>query len=688
MPKLAVTPPVVGDNLKYLSLSRAGFGGRIPRNLGDLTNLHFLDLSQNEFSPLSNINWISLPTGRILNDCPKEFERGSRYEIWNKKISLCRWCSSPLVERIFAFRLQLQAYLFFEMAKKKSCQNVRNPRVLSPATRELYGWVDAEVFTQSSVLASEHLPELRREMRLAQDLASERDYILEAAGPFDRLPFRALEDRTHFLWVYVELFTRLGIRLPFSDFQREVLKRCQVAASQLHLNGWGFLRIFERVCLHFGFRPSWRIFLYTYQLHAPPPGNGFLSFRAYQGRRLFDAFEESIQEFKWHYFKVLPLPGTHPFWVDDEGRLYPWVYWNSEARECRRSNFWCRWILDHSDAEVGAFLDSLLADMEKQSCFDRLKQKMAEVAGVGPRSVLPHVRAPPTTSGASASSQAIPASAPTAPATPNPIPIAAKKGDPLRILLGSLSLFRGRRVSPVDRAFPEDYNFRGALDAGLTNYLTREILGPLVPEQLLGTAQHLTCQLTACLQIGIEKAFASKIQMEKELASLKDQVDVLTVERDSALAAPLLNAEIKSLTQRLQFSEGERLSALARMTEVEERAKVQAAELESYRAALLKEKKEAEEETGDMVQETFEILMDQVRHLHPAIDFSMISLGTRWDPKAKRIYNPKAEAQEQSEPVAEEQPSPEAGVLAGGDAQEVVPEASAKEGGECLVPNV
>ncbi|MED6136481.1 hypothetical protein PIB30_056531 [Stylosanthes scabra] len=134
------------------------------------------------------------------------------------------------------------------MAKKKSCQNVRNPRALSPAERELYGWVDPK---------------------------------------------------------------------------REVLTRCQVAASQLHLNGWGFLRTFERVCLHFGFRPSWRIFLYTYQLHAPPSGNSFLSFRAYQGRRLFDAFEESIQEFKWHYFKVLSLPGTRPFWVDDEGSPYP-----------------------------------------------------------------------------------------------------------------------------------------------------------------------------------------------------------------------------------------------------------------------------------------------------------------------------------------------------------------------------
>ncbi|MED6197696.1 hypothetical protein PIB30_059051 [Stylosanthes scabra] len=387
------------------------------------------------------------------------------------------------------------------MAKKKSCQNVHNPRLLSPAERELYGWVDPEVFTQSSVLASEHLPELRREMRLAQDLASERDYVL---GPI----FGGSMSSCLRAWALVFLFRIFRGRLT----------RCQVAVSQLHLNGWGFLRTFER------------------------------------GRRLFDAFEESIQEFKWHYFKVLPLPGTRPFWVDDEGSPYPWVYWNSEARECRvmaldpletlafdflqslpvglgkRFNFRCRWILDHSDAEVGAFLDSLLADMEKQSRFDRLKQKMAEVAGVGPRSVFPHVRAPPTTFGASASSPAVPSSTPTASAAPNPLPAGEEgaKEDPSADLkrkgrkrkasgtaaeeaaLG-VDASWAHKVSPVERAFPEDYNFRGALDAGLTN----------------------------------------GIQMEKELASLKDQVDVLTVERDSALAAPLLNAEIKSLTQRL-----------------------------------------------------------------------------------------------------------------------------------------
>ncbi|MED6171933.1 hypothetical protein PIB30_045552, partial [Stylosanthes scabra] len=444
------------------------------------------------------------------------------------------------------------------MAKKKSCQNVRAPRVFSVAERELYGWVDEEIFTQPSVVEADTLPELRREMRLTADRAAEGDYVLEVAGPFDRLPFRAQEDRVHFHWVYSELFTRLGVRLPFTDFQKEVLSRCRVAASQLHLNGRGFLRTFERVCLHFGFLPSWRVFLYTYQLHAPPLGRGFVSFRAYQGRKLFDSFEKSIQEFKWHYFKVLPFPGKRLFWLDDEGAPFPWVYWIAKVGDFRvtaldplktlafeflqslpaglgkKSNFKCRWILDHSDADVGAFLDSLLKDMEKQSHFDRLMQRIKEAEGAGPRSILPSSKAHTTSSGVSASSTVLAPSVPpvsssgatkatrksTSAAPTKPFSVENEEGvkeDPAADLrkkrrkrkvseasaeeaaLGDDSA-RKHKVNPIDHAFPPDYNFRAALDASLTNAPIREILEPLVPEQLLGTAQFLACQLTACLQ--------------------------------------------------------------------------------------------------------------------------------------------------------------------------------------------
>ncbi|MED6149673.1 hypothetical protein PIB30_064749 [Stylosanthes scabra] len=470
-----------------------------------------------------------------------------------------------------------------------------------------------------------------------------------------------------------------------------------------------------------------------------------MSFRAYQGRKLFDSFEESIQEFKWHYFKVLPFPGKRPFWLDDEGAPFPWVYWNAEVGDFRitaldpvetlafdflqslpaglgkKSNFKCRWILDHNDADVGAFLDSLLQDMEKQSLFGRLKQRMKEAEGAGPRSILPSSRVPPSSSGVSASG-AVPTSAMPPVSSPGAFKTTGKstsaahvkhffvekeegvKEDPSTDLrqkrrkrkvleasaeeaaLGGDSAWK-HKVNPIDRAFPPDYNFRAALDAGFMNSSIRGVLEPLVPEQLLGTAQFLACQLTAFLQVGVEKKFAAKVQLEKELATAREQIEVLTAERDSALAAPLLHAKIKSLTEELQRAEGERLSATARMEEVERKAKSQATKLESCCSALTQEEKKVEslaqslkgkqtaldeaeatavhwrdewkslgEETEEMVQETFEILMDQVRHLNPAIDYSMITLDTRWDPKAKRIYNPKAEAQSQPEPI--EQPGP------------------------------
>ncbi|MED6111362.1 hypothetical protein PIB30_051665 [Stylosanthes scabra] len=68
-------------------------------------------------------------------------------------------------------------------------------------------------------------------MRLTEDVTVEGDFVLEAAGPSDRLPIQANGDGPHYLWVYQELFTRLGVRLLFTDFQQEVMTRCRVAMS-------------------------------------------------------------------------------------------------------------------------------------------------------------------------------------------------------------------------------------------------------------------------------------------------------------------------------------------------------------------------------------------------------------------------------------------------------------------------
>ncbi|MED6118124.1 hypothetical protein PIB30_000106 [Stylosanthes scabra] len=191
------------------------------------------------------------------------------------------------------------------MGKKKCCQDLKVHRPLNAAETRLYGWVQEAVLTQPS------------------DSGAEGNYVLEAAEPSDRVPFRAGEGGPHFLWVYQELFNRLRVRLPFSDFQRDVMTRCRVDVSQLHLNGWGFILAFEKVCLHYGFRPTIRLFFYIYDVLIPPNGFGYISFRACQGRKLFDSYEDSIQEFKWHYFKVLPALGRRAFWLDHEDKPFP-----------------------------------------------------------------------------------------------------------------------------------------------------------------------------------------------------------------------------------------------------------------------------------------------------------------------------------------------------------------------------
>ncbi|MED6107370.1 hypothetical protein PIB30_013219 [Stylosanthes scabra] len=42
----------------------------------------------------------------------------------------------------------------------------------------------------------------------------------------------------------------------------------------------------------------------------------------------------------------------------------------------------------------------------------------------------------------------------------------------------------------------------------------------------------------------------------------------------------------------------------------------------------------------EMCQETLDICLDQVSHLCPGMDFSAITLKSRWDPKARRIFVP------------------------------------------------
>ncbi|MED6157200.1 hypothetical protein PIB30_021193 [Stylosanthes scabra] len=209
------------------------------------------------------------------------------------------------------------------------------------------------------------------------------------------------------------------------------MTRCRVAVSQLHLNGWGFILAFQRVCLHYGFPPTIRLFFYIYDVLIPPTGFGYISFRARQGRKLFDSYEDSIQEFKWHYFKVFPAPCKRAFWLGHENNPFSWVYWNPEVKDFtvfnleplemdafkflvslpgglpKKNKFTYRWILDNSDAEVGKFLDDLLDVKMKKTKLDNLLAMMADPARMASRAILPTGRPSATATAAAASASGL-----------------------------------------------------------------------------------------------------------------------------------------------------------------------------------------------------------------------------------------------------------------------------------------
>ncbi|MED6221203.1 hypothetical protein PIB30_052219 [Stylosanthes scabra] len=522
------------------------------------------------------------------------------------------------------------------MGKKKACQDVWVPRPLDAEETRLYGWIEGVMLTQPSLVGNDLLSEFRRDYPLMEDSGVEGDYVLEAAGPSDRVPFRAGEDGPHFLWVYQELFTRLRMRLPFSDFQRDVKTRCRVAVSQLHLNGWGFILAFEKVCLHYGFRPTIRLFFYIYDVHFPPGGYGYISFRARQGRRLFDSYEESIQEFKWHYFKILAAPGKRAFWLDHENKPFPWVYWNPEVKDFvvynleplemaafkflvslpsglpKRSKFTCRFILDDSDAEVGKILDDLLDVKMKRFKLDDLIAKMADPARMGPRPILPTGRL-----SATAASTAAGTSTPVAAGSSRveisiqvpPAPAASeakkakkhlKKREQTTVVdledelkedpAADLQRQRRRKKPKFDEAFEKALGDDAAWEHKVDPL---RALTKMPPEQLLGESYHLHAKSLACLQVGVETSLAAKIKAEKELSAALDQIEVLKGERDSALSFLPFKEKATTLEDKLSDKSLEHQYALDRIAQLEENHKVLKAQFESSQLSLETERKRA-----------------------------------------------------------------------------------------------
>ena len=80
---------------------------------------------------------------------------------------------------------------------------------------------------------------------------------VETNGPTTGVPF---------FYFYQVVFKTIGVRLPFSWFEKERLTEINVAPAQLYPNSWAFVKAFDVLFGFLGCAPSVDLFLHFFEV--------------------------------------------------------------------------------------------------------------------------------------------------------------------------------------------------------------------------------------------------------------------------------------------------------------------------------------------------------------------------------------------------------------------------------------
>ncbi|RDX71496.1 hypothetical protein CR513_49149, partial [Mucuna pruriens] len=136
-------------------------------------------------------------------------------------------------------------------------------------------------------------------------------------------------EENRFFYLYDTLHSKLGIRLPFSHFERAVLQALNVAPTQLHPNSWAYVRAFELLCEDLGKAPSLGVFFLFYTVKKAEKV-GWTSLCSRPKRKLFQPFLASYKKFKTQFFKVTPGDVGPNLLADRAGRPFFPLYWTHQ----------------------------------------------------------------------------------------------------------------------------------------------------------------------------------------------------------------------------------------------------------------------------------------------------------------------------------------------------------------------
>ena len=192
------------------------------------------------------------------------------------------------------------------MARTKTTANPPPPRVNYKA---LYPWAPDELLDECSSLASlkdwrDHVGEPGAYQGNAFPKRHDIYIVVRPCTPGE--PICADEQSNNgeaFFFLYQTVFKRIGLRLPFSRFERELLTEINVAPAQLHPNSWAFIKAFGILCGYFGQPPSVDVFLHFFEIKKQGKSL-WVSFSGIAGRILLSLFQQSYKGWRGKFFRV------------------------------------------------------------------------------------------------------------------------------------------------------------------------------------------------------------------------------------------------------------------------------------------------------------------------------------------------------------------------------------------------
>ncbi|KAI5383945.1 hypothetical protein KIW84_071070 [Lathyrus oleraceus] len=116
-----------------------------------------------------------------------------------------------------------------------------------------------------------------------------------------------------YFYLHLPVIYDLGVLVPFTFFEIELLTIVNVAPFQVTPNVLGILRVFQIVCCHQGVSPSVRVILYIFRMKFLP-SSGWMTLNPFLGVHFLKALPSPYEDWKVKFTQIREIDSVSPLW--------------------------------------------------------------------------------------------------------------------------------------------------------------------------------------------------------------------------------------------------------------------------------------------------------------------------------------------------------------------------------------